>query len=907
MMKKKLLINKAVSLVFIMSMMTMALLPALNSNSSAISTGSKNTKEHKRTIKVVATEPIIEDYEGYQIAKIENYNFTDEPSAPMLPVKSFSLAIPTGAEVKNIKAVYSKKKDLRGDFDIFPAQNPVPISKSSQAQFTPKDPSIYSSSKQFPGKLFEYVGEGNLRDQRILSVNVYPLQYNPAGKKLTFYEDIEIEVTYIYDKAQFAGNKKTNNAEFVSMAKKIVSNPEDVEMSSVVLEESTSLLLSDDIEYVIITSEAYEAKFQTLANHKTNNRGVSSEVVTLEWITGDYGYEGVDDQEKIRNFIKDARVSWNTVWVLLGGDTDVVPHRLAYSDFQSVDEYIPTDLYYSALDGNWDNDGDYIYGETTDDVDFYPDVFVGRAPVDTTDEVDIFVNKTITYELGPSGYEASALFLAEYLDRRTDGGKTKDIIGDESIPDHFSVTKLYESDRTLSYDSAMAELNKGYGIVNHVGHANYYVLSIGSGTLINSDMDLLNNSPKSSVFYSMGCWSNASDHDSVAEHFILNPDGGGIAYVGNSRYGWYSPGNPGYGPSDLLDRAFFNSLFNKKIYDIGKTFADSKSAYIPSSGDDSVYRYLQYSLNLLGDPETTIWITPTPEPPVLSVVVEAPDKVKTDSSFTVDVTIFNLGTEIATDVEAEIVLPIGLSTTELTSKYIGNLEGNESESISWYVSAGSITEGYDITVNVSATNTDSVSGAVIVEVVEPDLTLPAVSLISPEDGVKISNENITFQYTPTDESGIASCGLMINNGMYERDFEIESGCINEFVVSWLDADEYTWRIDCIDDSLEANVGSSEGRALTVEVATDTVTIAEKDVIYDTKKETLTIKATSDMGGDAVLTASAVDSNGNVVFENVAMRYDSRLNIFKVTIRKVTSTSGSGIVTSSLNGSAEFGW
>ena len=815
--KNKSLINKAVSLVFVMSMMAMTLLPALGDNSSAALANSKDAKEYKKTIDVVATEPTIEDYKGYQIPRIENYNSIDEPSVPMLPVKSFSLAIPTGAEVKNIKATYSEKKDLQGDFDILPVQEPIPISKSSQARFTPKNSSIYSSSSQFPGKLFEYSGEGNLRGQRILSVNVYPLQYNPAGKKLTFYENIEIEVIYTHNGSQFVKNEKAGQDEFISMAKKLVSNPEDINMSSVPTEEATGLLPIESVEHVIITSEALEAEFQTLANHKIS-RGVSSKVVTLSWITTNY--DGNDNQEKIRNFIKDARVSWNTAWVLLGGDTNVVPHRMAYIEiYMSTGlhkEYIPADSYYSNLDGNWDADGDLIYGETTDNVDFYPDVFVGRAPVDTVGEANIFVNKTMTYELGPSGYETSALFIAEYLDSSTDGGITKNMIENESVPDNFSVTKLYSSLGNLDRVSAIDELNNGYGIVNHIGHANYSLLSIGSGYLYRSDMDSLANFPDSSVFYSEGCWSNALDHDSVAEHFILNPNGGGIAYAGNSRYGWYSPGSPGYGPSDRFDRAFFDSLFNKEFYDIGMTFADSKAVY--ASYTSSVYRYLQYSLNLLGDPETTIWITSVPELPALSVIVESPSKVNINDSFMVNVVISNAGTEMATGVQAEIDIPEGLNTTELI-EYIGDLGGMESKLISWNVNADNLGL-YDIVINSSSTNAGSVISTTTVEVVPLDLIDPVITLQSPSNNAEIEDDDIvTFKYIPTDESGIASCELLMGGNICGKDYEIENGEINEFVISWPYAGTQTWSVSCIDDSLQERGGSSEERTLIVKDVT----------------------------------------------------------------------------------------
>ena len=90
--------------------------------------------------------------------------------------------------------------------------------------------------------------------------------------------------------------------------------------------------------------------------------------------------------------------------------------------------------------------------------------------------------------------------------------------------------------------------------------------------------------------------------------------------------------------------------------------------------------------------------------------------------------------------------------------------------------------------------------------------------------------------------------------------------------------------------------------ITIEgVVIDDVTIDESDVVYDTKKDTLTIKARSSAGREAVLTASAGS------FENIAMRYDSRNNVFKVTIRKIFQDPYSVTVSSSLGGSATLDW
>lgn len=810
-MKNQSLIKKALSLTFVL-LMTAAMVdaPLWNDHSTALA-NSISAKEYKKTISITVPDPVMENYKEYQIPKISGYGFMEEPSVPMLPVKSFSLAVPKGAEIKNIKEIYSQKRKLKGDFNIFPVQEPVPLDNSVKPKFTAENSSIYSSSSLFPGKLFEYAGEGNLRDYGILSINVYPLQYNPAEKKLTFYENIEIEVTYV-SASPLVKNEKADQDEFALMAKKIVSNPEDVDASSFAAEEKASGLLPlENADYVIITNDDFQTEFQTLADHKIA-RGITSEIVTLPWIAGNYS--GNDNQEKIRNFIKDARASWNTKWVLLGGDTDIIPHRMAYSDFYS--EYIPADLYYSDLDGNWDADGDLIYGEASDNIDLYPDMFIGRAPVGTAEEASVFVGKTIAYEQGPSGYEETALFMAEYLDGSTDGGVTKNMIESESIPANFSVTKLYASLGNLNYSNAINELNSGYGIINHIGHANYSVLSIGPNYLYRSDMDSLANLPKSSVFYSIGCWSNALDYDSIAEHFVLNPNGGGAAYIGNSRYGWYYPGYPGYGPSDRYDREFFNSLFNQKFYDIGAAFADSKADYVASSGGASVYRYLQYAINLLGDPEMTIWTTSTPQPPLLTVAAKSPEKAIINSDFTVSAKISNSGTETAIGVEALIVLPEGLSSAEPYTKSIGDIEGESSKTVSWIVAAGSLGI-YNMTVSASADNAEFASGTATVEILAPDSNPPIITLLAPDNKAAVGdNEAAVFRYMPEDaESGIANCKLIINGDIWQIDYEIAENSINEFAM-WFQAGAYAWKISCTDDSLETNEGFSEERTLTVE-------------------------------------------------------------------------------------------
>jgi hypothetical protein len=125
-------------------------------------------------------------------------------------------------------------------------------------------------------------------------------------------------------------------------------------------------------------------------------------VRTVEWIRQNYP-NGVDPAEQIRTFIRDAYDNWGTVWVLLGGDTDVVPLRYATHHFNNPPDQIPADYYFGCLDGNWNGDGDWYFGESGappngDGADLVPDVFVGRATVSTPASAATFVAKINNYE-----------------------------------------------------------------------------------------------------------------------------------------------------------------------------------------------------------------------------------------------------------------------------------------------------------------------------------------------------------------------------------------------------------------------------------------------------------------------------------------------------------------------------
>jgi len=578
---------------------------------------------------------------GYDQVILPGCDLTAKPGEPQLPVYIANLAIPDGKEVAGVKVLSTKSVDLPGSYLLYPVQPPQVLSQAGTISFVEPKSSIYNLAL-YPQRVVEYRGSGSLSGYRVANFLVYPLQYLPAKRTLRLYSQIDFAVQ-LTSGLQSPSIKRAEGAEEAvhRTVASLVLNPEDVKKSRGQGAKVPTLLSSGQFAYVIITEDSYLLDFQPLADWKLK-KGLRDTIVTTSWIYSTY--PGYDQQEQIRNFIMDAYQNWGTVWVLLGGDTNVIPARIAYAmtcgaNYQPEDEdSIPCDLYYSDLDGTWDLNGNHIYGEVADSVDMWPDVWVGRASVSSHQEAQAWVSKVLTYEKNPpTDYQLKMLFAAMVLwwDPYTDSGIGKDMIDDLYVPPRFDpITKLYESRGNESPSSVTAAMNTGQNIINHDGHGWIDAIGAGTGYLGNSDMDNLTNGDRQSILLSIGCWTAAIDYDCIAEHFITNPEGGGVAYIGNSRYGWGSPGNPGYGYSDRFDSHFYKCLFEDDIYRIGATLALDKAFYIPRAQQENVYRWCEYEINLLGDPEMPIW-TDTPR----TLTVEHPDSVPTgESIFPITVT-----------------------------------------------------------------------------------------------------------------------------------------------------------------------------------------------------------------------------------------------------------------------------
>ena len=576
---------------------------------------------------------IEKDKEEYDRVTIPGMPKIVKAGKPVLPVKSLQILLPFGKDVQSIE-VTGMKRDLTGTYYVEPGEEPVPIGipMKEPPKIVPNE-TIYSSTKPYPGKLYE-ASVQNLRGYKILVLNLFPVQYTPRPGTITHYKEMKI----IVNTKPGVNNLYRGLPKDKERVLQVVDNPE------IAGTYPLDTKFSPSYDHVIITNSTFATAFQELADWKTR-KGVRSHVVTVEYINSTY--PGRDLQEKIRNYIKYSYLNDGIEYVLLGGDGDgspvggetgpaVVPARGFYAAVEGYADYnIPADLYYATLDGTWDDDNDGVWGEPGED-DLYAEVFVGRAAVDSLEEVNNFINKTIAYESTPADdqYLKNATMVGEYLEWAVWGGDYKDEIKNGScnwsyctvgFPPEYNVSTLYDRDypgHNWPKSVLIAIMNNGTQLIfNHLGHAYVgYVMK-----MYNADVDALVND-KYFFAYSQGCYDGSFDnrgagggyytYDCIAEHFTLTPHGA-FAFIGNSRYGWgdcYTTN----GPSQHYDRQFYDAIFNESIGNIGKANQDSKEDNVWQISGTAM-RWCYYEINLFGDPETSLvptavpWLSVTPD------------------------------------------------------------------------------------------------------------------------------------------------------------------------------------------------------------------------------------------------------------------------------------------------------
>lgn len=448
--------------------------------------GLPEDRAREKTDTITFSEPTINDEGEYVNLEFQDTDtYLKISGNPMIPMYVKVFYLPFGVE--NVK-IDCKPHDI---YERSVPKEVVPTPQSAARIYDKdytlpdliKNEEIYSSADPYPSEWYSYrIGVGlNEEDAQstIVAIHLYPVKYVPLDDKIYYTDGADVKVTY--------------------------EKP------------AKSLTKSSSTEYdmVIIAPLKFSWLLQKLVKHK-NDHGVRTILKTTLEIYANY--EGVDEPEKIKNFIMSAKEKWNITYVLIVGgltsytnayDKDDCNHGsrdwnvpVRYTNIvEGAEIGCPSDLYFSDIYKydeskgktdfeNWDPNFDVIFAEyykhpgvQNDRLDLYPDVYLGRLACRNIFEVMLMVNKIINYEkapANPSWFKRMVVIAGKTFDLYEgvpDGevvcNTALDYMGD-LIDD--PVTVYVSNNDTGGYrpttDEIIEAFSQGAGYVNFQGHGN---------------------------------------------------------------------------------------------------------------------------------------------------------------------------------------------------------------------------------------------------------------------------------------------------------------------------------------------------------------------------------------------------------------------------------------------------
>jgi len=581
-------------------------------------------------------QPVTKINGSVQTLEFGNTMLFGKPGEPLLPYHKVNLLIPPGHEAVRINVTGIDLTELQGYYKLSPAQFSRPVSSDADF-FVPENEEIYHAEEAYPLLLHGNLSTHYMNGFAFAQTVITPVIYIPSEGKVSYYSQITVQIeTRETDRGRAALNNLTASPIVKKNVQRIAQNPSFTDLYPI------TRSLTNDYQILIISPQVFSEPLDQLAQLYLP-RGLKSQFASIESIQANS--TGTDLPEKIRNYIIAQYQQFGIEHVVLAGDVEHVPYRGFYCTVQSssvyTDNNIPSDLYYSSLDGTWNNNGNGLWGEIGED-DLLPEVSVGRMSFSNITELNAMLNKTTKYQNQPVVGELRNPLLAGenlYYGPDTWGSDYLELLigaHDDNgyfttgIPEDHNFLKLYDEIQTWNKAALLSAINSGRNFVHHVGHANEtYVMKLNNSDITNSNFSgvngILHNFP---VVYTHGCICGAFDvSDCIAEKMV-SINNFASAFVGNSRYGWFNEGQT-EGPSAHLHREFTDALFTDSLNRIGRAHMESKIetapwVNAPGQWEEGALRWCFYDCNVLGDPAMAIW---TDEP--IEISAEYPASLTT--------------------------------------------------------------------------------------------------------------------------------------------------------------------------------------------------------------------------------------------------------------------------------------
>ena len=586
--------------------------------------------------------PQVTELRGYQQIGFEGCMQTAVPGNPSLPYQAVSLMLPQGTEAESVVVELSDFQEIDGNVNLFPYQPSRKTGDNEKKELVVND-AVYASKGVYPAENHGVVTTQYKNGYGFAFTSFTPVQYVPAEGKVMYAKTAKVRVNTKASRADHSA-MLWGTPEVKNMVRNLAQNPEMVENYQTRGREVNAY------DLLIITTSDYVEAYSEYCEYY-NSIGLRNRIVTLSDIYT--AMTGVDNQDKIRNYIIQEYQNNGIAMVVLGGDVDLVPYRGFYCYVTSgggnqEDNGIPADLYYSGLDGTWNDNGNDRWAEPGED-DLLPEIGISRMSFHNATDLQNMIHKTLSYQQTPVLGEFQKVILAGehlYNDPTTNGSDylelligTHDDNGYSTVgyPVDYNFTKLYEEQGTWSGSALKQAINAGTSYVHHNGHANTGYVAGWYG-ISNSDFNGANGVDHNyTFFHSQGCDCGAFDGDCILEKMVRIQNFA-VAVIGNSRFGWFNEGQT-EGPGTHLEREMTSAQWGDRVgwLSVAQAIGKCKTApwvTAPGQFEEGALRWNFYDMNVLGDGAVSVWLD---EP--MTANVEATGQVFIGSqSMTVSIT-----------------------------------------------------------------------------------------------------------------------------------------------------------------------------------------------------------------------------------------------------------------------------
>ena len=139
------------------------------------------------------SQPVVSEHDGYQQIGFQGCLPNGTVGEPTLPWQSISLMLPQGQEAISIDVTFADFVELEGTFNLYPYQQPRPVSNEEEIPFA-KNENLYRSGEIYPTIAYSTVSTHYLNGVAFAFGGFTPLRYVPATGKVSYAKTVTVTI-----------------------------------------------------------------------------------------------------------------------------------------------------------------------------------------------------------------------------------------------------------------------------------------------------------------------------------------------------------------------------------------------------------------------------------------------------------------------------------------------------------------------------------------------------------------------------------------------------------------------------------------------------------------------------------------------------------------------------------------